>query len=259
MELYRDTESHQGASRFQGFTAGVVEEAPPASGRLLEIVGDSISTGWGNLGRETHSPRGDTGECTWAASNSSWAQSYGALAGRALGAEVSTIAMGGWGLYEGHDDDREHAMGKVYGRAFGAYVPGTWTFPRTPQAVVVQLGGNDVGPREKPTFDRELFVQAGLDLVAQIRAHAPEAWIVFVLGPWDEDDPALPTLRDAQQAILDQRRSLGDRRIDRLEFPPYPAGPDGEIVTGCRWHPSLAHHQRMAEVLRQHLHERLGW
>ncbi len=258
-ELYRDTESHQGATRFQGFTEGVVEQAPPASGRLLEVVGDSISAGFGNLGRETHSSRGDAGECTWSASTSSWAQTYAALAGRALGAEVSTIAMSGWGLYEGGDDDREHAIGKVYGRAYGAYVTGNWTFPRTPQAVVVQIGGNDIGPRGSPTFDRGLFVQAGLDLVSQIRAHAPEAWILVALGPWDEGEPGLALLRDAQQAIVDERTREGDPRIERIELPAQPPGPGGEIVTGCMWHPSAAHHQLMAEVLRERLHQRLGW
>src|SRR5262249_46569088 len=41
VELYRDTEGMYGDSVFLGFVDGTVKGAPPPSGRLIEVVGDS--------------------------------------------------------------------------------------------------------------------------------------------------------------------------------------------------------------------------
>jgi hypothetical protein len=52
--LLRDTEGMYGVSTFLGFARGTVVGAPAPSGRLIEVVGDSISAGYGNLGSEPH-------------------------------------------------------------------------------------------------------------------------------------------------------------------------------------------------------------
>src|SRR5262245_36758375 len=54
VELYRETEGAFGTSTFLGFTSGTLKAAPSASGRRIEVVGDSISAGYGNLGMEPH-------------------------------------------------------------------------------------------------------------------------------------------------------------------------------------------------------------
>ena len=51
------SEGMYGDDVFFGFPDGTLKAPPPAaSGRLIEIVGDSISAGYGNLGSETHPP-----------------------------------------------------------------------------------------------------------------------------------------------------------------------------------------------------------
>ena len=53
--LQRETEGKGfGYSVFSGFAAGVPGEPPAFSGRLIEVIGDSISAGYGNLGAEQH-------------------------------------------------------------------------------------------------------------------------------------------------------------------------------------------------------------
>jgi hypothetical protein len=91
VELYRETEGMYGLSTFHGFTAGTVKGALPASGRLVEVVGDSISAGYGNLGTELHPNWVANPACHWTAENSSWYATYAAVAGHALNAEVSRL------------------------------------------------------------------------------------------------------------------------------------------------------------------------
>jgi lysophospholipase L1-like esterase len=252
VELYRETEGTQPASAFLGFTSGEVRGAPPASGRRLEIVGDSISAAYGNLGVERHLPR-DARRCTWSAENSSWYQSYGALAGRALRAEVSTVAVSGWGLFQDRLG-RPHALGGVYEHALGVHDPTPYRFPRRPAAVIVNLGTND----EAGGFDRARYVQAGLALLARIRAHAPDAWVLFAIGPL-MPPAGLHAVAEAQGAIVAEARSRGDARVESFTFAPQRIGAHGEIPTGCDWHPSAAEHQRMADALVPLLRSRLRW
>ena len=55
VELYRETEGKGfGYSVFAGFAQGASSAPPRAPGRLLEVIGDSISAGYGNLGAEQH-------------------------------------------------------------------------------------------------------------------------------------------------------------------------------------------------------------
>jgi len=63
------------------------------AGRLIEVVGDSISAGYGNLGSEPHPNWVASPACHWTADNSTWYQTYAALAGPCPHppAEVSTL------------------------------------------------------------------------------------------------------------------------------------------------------------------------
>jgi hypothetical protein len=54
VELYRETEGRYGDSVFLGFAEGILKAPPTGEGRLIEVVGDSISAGYGNLGMEEH-------------------------------------------------------------------------------------------------------------------------------------------------------------------------------------------------------------
>ena len=62
-------------------------------GRVVEIVGDSISAGFGNLGSETHPGYGPdpTGGCGFTTDTESAYLTYGAVAARALGIEVIVL------------------------------------------------------------------------------------------------------------------------------------------------------------------------
>lgn len=260
VELYRDTEGNQPVAAFLGFTKGNAGPAPEWSGRRLEIVGDSISAGYGNLGSEPHPGWVANPACHWTAENSSWFQTYAARAGRALGAEVSTVALSGWGLYRSNTGSATNVLGTVYGHALGSAATAAWTFPVAPDAVLVNLGTNDawLDSTGEAAFDAAAYVAAGVDLVAKIRAHAPEAWVFLAIGPM-LNDPQLGEVKAAQAALVAQLTDAGDAKVEAFDFGRQALGANGEIPSGCDWHPSVAEHGRMAAILETRLRARLGW
>src|SRR5690606_1091794 len=96
--------------------------------REIEIIGDSITCGYGILGASA--------ECRFSFATQRASEAYVALAGRALGVDVATICWTGRGVYRNFDEPDEPTMPRLW-RPVRA--PG-----RLPSAVVVNLGTNDV-------------------------------------------------------------------------------------------------------------------
>ena len=86
VELYRRTEANQGESQFLGFDfgEGALLAPPPRAERRIELVGDSITAGYGNEGADM--------SCPFSPDTENHYLTYGALAARQLGAEASTVA-----------------------------------------------------------------------------------------------------------------------------------------------------------------------
>lgn len=255
IELYRDTEAMYGVSTFLGFASGTVKGAPASNGWRLEVVGDSISAGYGNLGQEPHPDWVASPACHWTAENSSWYSTYGAIAGRALGAEVSTLALSGWGLYR----DRNGGTGvlpSVYEDALGPNDDGpAWGFQPKASAVVINLGTNDVAASG---FSSDAYASAGVSFVHQIRAHYPDAWIFLTIGSM-LSGTELELVKGAQAAVVSAVQAAGDSRVASFDLGAQDLGPDGSVPTGCDWHPSAADHARMASILEDQLRSKLGW
>ena len=110
VELYRQTEGPQGDSQLLALTVGggALMDPPRRPGRLIEVIGDSITCGYGELGTLADSDCFPT-ESHW--------DTYEAVAARALGAEVSTIAISGQGVFRNYGGDMTDTMPMVYTRA----------------------------------------------------------------------------------------------------------------------------------------------
>jgi hypothetical protein len=246
VELYRETEGLYGVSTFLGFTSGTVVGAPAAHSRFIEVVGDSITTGFGDLGMQNNSG-GPT--CSWSAQVSSWYVSYEAIAARELNAEISTVARSGWGAYRDGGGATSGNLASVYGNLLGSSNTPAWTFPHEPDAVVINLGTNDWQQGDPGTA----FETAYVSFIKQIRMHYPNAWILLTIGTMSVQD-TLSQIDGRLRSVVAARASAGDSKVATFDL-----GIQNSSVTGCGWHPSAAEHKRMSGVLKQQLIARLGW
>jgi lysophospholipase L1-like esterase len=249
VELYRESEGMYGDSIFSGFVDGNLKGAPAARERLIEIIGDSISAGYGNLGSEIHPPWDNT--CTFSLDTESAYQAYGSMIGRALNAEVSIIARSGWGMYRDGTGNTAGVLAAIYENSLGTQNTPKWDFKRQADAVVINLGTNDVGQPDGGQGDPgQPYEDAYVAFVHTVRGHYPSAWMFLTIGPMTSD----PLLSQLRTHITNVVTKLGDAKVSAVNIDTQDA-----TMTGCDYHPNVSEDSLMAGVLTTAIKARLGW
>lgn len=239
VELYRRTEGSFGPTVMLGVELEGELLAPPPVQRRIEIVGDSITCGYGDEG---------VAPCSFSAETENHYLTYGAVAARALGAELSTVAWSGKGVVNNYGDDVFEPLPTIYDRLL-ATDAAPWDFSWQPDVVVINLGTNDFSTDNDPP--ENVFVPAYVGFLAHLRAVYPDAFILAIA----------PSLYGAEvqmvagylQSAVDQRHTAGDFDVAfadvNVEW----------IGSGCDGHPSVATHANMGAKLADTLKAELGW
>jgi lysophospholipase L1-like esterase len=252
--LHRLTEANQGETKFLGFRfgeRGQMLSYAHRSGRRIEVIGDSISTGYGNEGADK--------ACHFSPDTENHYLTYESIAARRVGAELVTVAWSGKGVFTNRGSAVDTiAMPVLWKRTLPERDDSRWNFADyQPDAVVVNLGSNDFAPE---VADWSPFAGAYLSFVREVRARYPKAAIFCALGPalsdnWPEGRMALSNARRGVQGAVDALRRAGDAKVHFIEFPVQTEA-NGY---GCDWHPSLKTHELMATQLEAELREKMGW
>jgi lysophospholipase L1-like esterase len=248
--LYRRTEANQGESVLLGFdlAGGAWLAPPPPSERRLEIIGDSISCGYGDEGADMNCPFTPATENHYLA--------YESLAARDLGADLVTVAWSGKGVVCNYGDDATSCvdpMPAYYERTLPDRADSRWDFTRwQPQAVVINLGTNDFSTAVDPTPSD--FEAAYVALLVKVRSVYQDALILCTVGPL-LSGADLETARTEIGAAVQARVAAGDDRVKTFDLAPT----DPQNGYGCDYHPSLRTHQIMADTLESVLRSELGW
>ncbi|HSY21697.1 MAG TPA: SGNH/GDSL hydrolase family protein [Polyangiaceae bacterium] len=248
LELTKRTEAMVGAVQLLRLSpvGGALVPTPDPFRRRIELVGDSITCGYGNLGANAG--------CSFTPATEDETVAYGGLTGRALGAEVRAIAYSGIGMVRSFDGNTADQMPVLFERTL-AKEPAAWTFDTPePDVVVINLGTNDFS-RGDPGAP---FARAYAAFLEQLRGHYPHAHVICALSPMILDAPGhmhRTAVRAVLQKLVADRTAAGDARISTFEFD-LPRPNEG---FGCDFHPSAATHRTMATALVDEIRARTGW
>lgn len=241
--LAKRTEANIGTTQITGFrlAPGSVLLDPPAPAHRIEVIGDSISCGYGNeaAGKEQHfSPATENG-CA----------AYGALAAQKLGADYVCIAWSGRTMWP------DNTVSSVYDSTLPGVPASTWDFSRwTPDVVLINLATNDF---RKGNPDRAGWTGAYVDFVRKVRGHYPHATIYLATGSMMSDlwPPGVKALSTVKEYLAQVVNDLGDANVRRIDFPTQ--SPDDGY--GADWHPSLATDRKMGDQFAAAVAADLGW
>jgi lysophospholipase L1-like esterase len=224
--------------------------------RKIEIIGDSITVGYGLDGVNpcTNSPEVEDNPKT-----------YGALAADMLHADYSVVAWSGKGIIRNYADgstDVQPVMPEMYTR-FGANdADNSYTYPSSwvPDVVVLNLGTNDFSYLNvRPALNATAYTNAMVDFVEVILGHYPRAQVFLVGSPMLNDN--WPTAQDAQKST--QTKSLQSAVAmlngNGTQIAHFVDWPTQGAEQGCDSHPNAATHAAEAKVLAEAIGRIMHW
>ncbi len=175
-KIYRQSELILGIENFISISMnGVLLERPADSELYIEVLGDSITAGFGDLttGDDKDDPSGPL--------KSSGTDTYAFLAAKQLGADVSIVARSGLGF--ANPDDKIEIYWKHV--TFARRSLGEYGFERKPDVVVINLGTNDQHMCNNKKMDYNAVKPDAINLLNMVRAAHPDAKIVWFYGTMD--------------------------------------------------------------------------
>jgi lysophospholipase L1-like esterase len=251
--LFKRTEASIGVVQLVGFELsknGQLLDPPAPLKRRIEMVGNSITCGYGNEAANEKSrftPETENGYLA-----------YGAVAARTLNAEYRAIAWSGKGMCRNIDLSTTERMYELYERTLPADTASRWDFKTwVPDVVVINLGTNDFNKGNPTEAD---FIGAYRSFIQRARSRYPQAHIVCSVGSmmsdgWPKGNQALTTTRDYLTRMVASFNKAGDQAVHYLEFDPQ----DSANGLGASYHPNLVTDRIMADKMVKSLRDIMKW
>lgn len=250
LKLMYVTEGYERRGEFRGFllddNASLVD-APALPDRRIEVIGNSITCGYGVEDVVCSDPFQDE--------TCNHYYTYANRTVQALGAVHQVVARSGIGVYRCYDGPvtgDSINMNTEYSHTLLYDKTEQWNFSRfTPQLVLINLGTNDTSTKGA---DPKLLRQGYRNLLKQVRGHYPNAKIVFLCGSMMSGDQ-LKSAQSAMDEIVAEAHKAKDKEIYRFDFTPQ----TGDLGYGASWHPSYEQHEKMANELIPYLKQLMNW
>ena len=246
VELVKRTEASQGITQVLGFQIDDSAKLlpTPARPRRIEVIGDSISCGYGNEAARKEENFTPVTENAWLA--------YGAVAARAVNADYVCVAWSGKKLWP------NNSILDYYDRVLPAPTEHKWDFTAwTPDVVVINLGTNDFNAKVNP--EEAGWVEAYVGFIKQIRSRYPKAPIYCALGTmisdWPSERKPRTTILGYYDKVIAQANAAGGPPVRFLDM----GVQKPENGYGANWHPNVKTNSLMGAQLVETLKKDLGW
>ena len=247
LTLFRDTQPMSGEDKLLVRVCGMTvagELLPVREKPLIEVIGDSLTTGEGTVG-----PRnGMEWRSIWISGMNSWAQAMC----HELDARGEWVSQSGWGIYTGWDNDPSSVLSRIYesAAAHSPYAGVRHDFDGHPvQAVVINLGTNDSNalkslPEENRPERMEQIKEAAVSLLKQVHRCRPGTPVLFAYGMCGHD------LTECLRSAVQQDAETAGSMTDFMELPDC-----SEDELGSRWHPGAAFQRRCGRLIADKLRQ----
>jgi len=243
LSIYKATEATNGGVLFAGTTAKLVDGPAPKSKRKIELIGDSITSGFGNDDSTIPCGTGDW----YDQHNTYWA--YGPVLSRALDIDYVLSSVSGYGMYRNWNDEHleEPIIPEVYENLYlNKDSSKPYDFKFQPDLVSICVGTNDLseGDGKKPRlpFNEEKFISNYIDFIKTVYKHAPNTRIVLLNSPMVSGDRNVTFIKCLKQVIQAFDKDKTHKKIELFEF-------QSMTPKGCGYHPNIADDKVMADQL----------
>lgn len=244
VRIQKNTEIAYGKATLKGIQVLGTASAsalPPMPKKKIEFIGNSITCGYGILGKENDINTIDVEDHFY---------TYANQAALILKAEEHTVCYSGKGTLRNCDNSTTHLIPEIYSK-LSLESETIWnTEEWVPDIIFANLGANDFNTTYP---DSSSFVNAVIDFVKQLRGYYPNTSITLLDGPMMEGEEMMTCRRfldAAQQAFT----ASGDKNVYRFSFEP-----QGELGYGIANHPNRAQGQKDAVRLAEWVFKTFEW
>ncbi len=241
LRLQKVTEGEHGRTTIYSFTAGGKGsfKAVQPKGRLIEVIGDSYTCGYGSEGTEDSHFEVKTENCD---------KGYACAIARYFDADYVLVAHSGMGVTRNYAGKKRRTMSERYPLLFDDHDSVAYDFNQyRPDLVMINLGTNDFSTSAAPAD----YVSKYVKLINVVKSHYGEAMPVLCVTPHSANIFLLAALKELGAKVA----GLKNVRV---------AEPMPNIVVkghdiGSDWHPNWKGHQKIASTLIPVVSTMTGW
>ncbi len=239
--IQKRTEGETGSLTFLSYeTDGMLLHARPWKERVIEIIGDSYTCGYGVEAPDRDSPAIPEEEnCN---------KSYSGILGRYFDADVVRVSHSGRGIVRNYaDGDPAQTMPVRYVRTFDEEEEPVWDPSYRPSVVVVYLGTNDFSVGKQPSLDA--WLEAYRTLLQEIRAN------------YGSEVPILCVASNADTLLSDYVKAAATRSgIPNVSWTAiFRNGHNYTTELGAAWHPNYQGMRKVATLMAPYIATLAGW
>jgi hypothetical protein len=248
IEIFKRTEQEFGKTTFYGFVVdsdATVGQPLTERTKLIEFIGNSITCGYGNEGKngETFGPTTENHYMTFAA-----------ITSRNFNARHLAVCKSGIGIYRNYDGPstgNTDCMTNYYTRTFLYDENPKYNFNQRPDLVCIDLGTNDFSTSGA---DSALFVNNYFRLIDTIQTKYTTPDILCLVGPMMSGS-TLNKIKRYLTFIADSATKKGLGNVSFFEM----SAQTGDLGIAIDYHPTIAQHQRNAQELTNFIKTLKEW